>query len=101
MGKRTSRTLRHESPADVGTLWTMRRRESRARCALLSWPTHLELRVVVDGRTLLSESCGRADEAFCLGERWRRRLLDRGWQQVLPGTAEPTPFDGHQGLSPR
>ena len=101
MGNRTSRPARHESSADVGTLWRMRRRDSRARCALLSWSTHLELRVVMDGRTLLSANCGRADEAFSLGERWRRRLVEKGWRQVLPGTAESTTVEDPPGLSPR
>jgi hypothetical protein len=68
----------------VGTLWTMQRRERTARCALMPWPTDWELRVVVDDAILLTERCGTADEAFAVAERWRHRLLDRGWQQIVP-----------------
>ncbi len=31
--------------------------------------------------------CGRADEAFALAERWRRRMLEKGWHQIVPGNA--------------
>ncbi len=58
MDKPILKPSREYLPADVGTLWTMRRRDRRARCALLSGPRGLELRVLVDGRPLLSETVG-------------------------------------------
>jgi hypothetical protein len=66
----------------------MRRRERSARCALMSRPGRLELRVVVDGETLLVDRCARAEEAFTLAERWKHRMIEKGWQQVVPRAAE-------------
>ena len=71
---------------DVGTLWLMRRNGRSARCALMSWPGTLELRVLVDGQSLLSEPCDGAAEAFTLAEAWKRRMTDKGWHQVVPDT---------------
>ena len=81
---RTRRRPHEVGPNDVGTVWTMRRPDHAARCALLSIADGWELRVLVDGESLLSEQCSRVDEAFELAERWKRRMLDQGWQQVVP-----------------
>ena len=70
---------------DVGTLWTMRRSERSARCALMTGATHWELRVLIEGDVLLTERCKTAADAFEVAERWRCRMLVRGWQQVKPG----------------
>jgi hypothetical protein len=84
MGNRPSRKRRQEAPEDVGTLWTMERFAGSARCALIVWPDSWELRVIVDGTTLLSEHCARSEGAFSLAERWKERMLRDGWQQILP-----------------
>jgi hypothetical protein len=84
MRKRTPRASSQETCDDIGTLWTMRRPEHMARCALMSWPGSLEVRVLVDGDILLSERCDRAVEAFMIAEGWKRRMKDTGWQQVVP-----------------
>jgi hypothetical protein len=81
---RATSKSRQASPNDVGTLWSMVHRDSSARCALMAWPEHWELRVLVDGEALLSEPCDRPDEAFQLAEQWRQRMLAQGWRQVLP-----------------
>jgi len=81
---RGSRTLRQDTPDDVGTLWTMRRLDCQARCALLAWPLDWELRIVVDGKTLLAERCPRGAEAFRLADRWRSRMIQKGWRQIIP-----------------
>lgn len=57
-----------------------------ARCALMAWTTDWELRVLVDGDTLLSERCPRGAEAFALADEWRYRMLDQGWLQVVPAS---------------
>lgn len=72
------------SPNDVGTLWTMRRLDHSARCVVMAWPGEWELRVLVDGEQLLSERRPRGDEAFALGEQLKVRMLDAGWEQVVP-----------------
>ena len=69
---------------DVGTLWTMRHSEQRARCALLAWPADWELRVIVDGRTLLSQRCPRGGEAFEIAETWKQRMVEQHWTQIVP-----------------
>ena len=79
---------------DVGTLWSMRRNGRSARCTLLAWSGTLELRVLVDGQSLLSERCDRAAEAFTLAEAWKRRMIDKGWHQVIPAAEQPTAADG-------
>ncbi len=84
MGNRASRSRHHEAPEDVGTLWTLRRFAATARCALVYWPDSWELRVIVDGATLLSERCARPKDAFGLAESWKARLLRDGWKQILP-----------------
>jgi hypothetical protein len=77
-------TTRQDTPNDVGTLWTMRRLDRRARCALIAWLGGWELRVVIDGDTLLAERCPRGAAAFALADQWKRRMLDQGWHQVIP-----------------
>ena len=72
------------SPLDVGTLWTMTRLGHSARCVVMAWPGEWELRVLVDGEELLSERRPRGDEAFTLCEQLKVRMLDAGWQQVVP-----------------
>jgi hypothetical protein len=67
---------------DIGTLWTLSRGESMARCALLALGVGLELRVLLDGDVLKAERCGKYEEAFDLAERWRGRMIDRGWVSV-------------------
>ena len=87
MRNRPARTSRKDTTNDVGTLWTMRRRQRNARCALVAWPDGWELRVLVDREILLAERCARPDEAFALAERWKHRMLDHGWQQIVPRSA--------------
>ncbi len=72
---------------DVGTLWTMHRLEHSARCALIARRSGWEVRVLIGRYLLLEERCARADDAFSVGERWRLRMLQDGWRQVVPGTA--------------
>ena len=85
MGNRTWRPRHHdEAPEDVGTLWTMQRLESSARCALMACSGRWEVRVLVDGTLLLAEPCGRADVAFHLADRWKQRMLQDGWHQIVP-----------------
>ena len=81
---RPSRSSRQDGAEDVGTLWTMHRREHSARCALIARRSGWEVRVLIGRDSLLEERCDRADEAFSIGERWRVRLLEDGWQQVVP-----------------
>jgi len=81
---RVSRTAQRPAVNDVGTLWSMRRHDCQARCALIAWPSDWELRILVDGEILLAERCPRGAEAFAIAERWRNRMLGRGWQQVTP-----------------
>jgi len=45
-------------------------------------PVGLELRVLMDGSILRAERCSRHDEAFELAERWRNRMMDRGWTRI-------------------
>lgn len=77
---------------DIGTLWTLKRGESSARCVLLAMPEGLELRVMMDGSLLRAERCERHDQAFALAERWRDRMLDRGWMRLRaqPQAQSPT-----------
>jgi hypothetical protein len=87
MGNRTIRAPGQGTPDDVGTLWTMQRGDRTCRCALLAWPTRWELCVLVDDKTLLSERCTRVDAAFGLADRWKIRLLEQGWRQIVPRPA--------------
>jgi hypothetical protein len=89
-------TQSRRSANDVGTLWTLRRLEGRARCALLSWPGDWELRVLIEGDTCLTRRCTDVHEAFELAERWRQRLLAKGWRQVVPRSCVA---GGEQGKS--
>ena len=89
MPKAKPLTSRRDPCKDVGTLWSMRRNGRSARCALISWSGTLELCVLVDGQSLLSEPCDGAGEAFTLAEAWKRRMTDKGWQQVVPAGLGP------------
>ena len=83
-------TAQSQGPAtadDVGTLWTMRRHEHRARCALIARPNNWELRVLVDGTLLVAERCERGAEMFALAESLKQKMLGAGWQQIVPRPA--------------
>jgi hypothetical protein len=77
---RSSAPSNNGNQRDIGTLWSLTRGESSARCVLLALPVGLELRVVMDG-SILRTSTDRHDQAFTLAERWRDRMLDRGWSR--------------------
>ena len=79
---RSSAVSRDGSLRDIGTLWTLTRGESSARCVLLALAVGLEVRVLMDGSILRAERCGRHDQAFALAERWRDRMMDRGWTRL-------------------
>jgi len=87
MSKRSATRSSQNAGSDVGTLWMMRRHDRTARCALISRPGGLEVRVLVDGDILLAEHCDRAHEAFTLAEAWKLRMIDKGWRQVTPRPA--------------
>jgi hypothetical protein len=78
---------RQHTPNDVGTMWIMRQRDHVARCAIMAWPGDWELRVVVNGCTLLAERCPRGAEAFAVADEWKRRMVHEGWNQVIPDSA--------------
>ncbi len=69
---RSSAPSNNGNQRDIGTLWSLTRGESSARCVLLALPVGLELRVVMDGSILRSEHCDRHDQAF-----YARRALAR------------------------
>jgi hypothetical protein len=80
MAESRSSALHRDRPArDIGTLWTLERGESSARCGLLALADGLELRVLMDGSLLRAERCRDHEQAFDLAERWRLRMSDRGW----------------------
>ena len=87
MSKRATTSGGPGTGSDVGTLWTMRRHDRTARCALISRRGRLEVQVLVDGDILLSQSCDRASEAFTLADGWKLRMADKGWRQVTPAPA--------------
>ena len=64
---------------DIGTPWMLKRGESTARCVLLALADGLELQVLMDGDLLRAERCERYEQAFALADRWRTRMMDRGW----------------------
>jgi hypothetical protein len=68
---------------DVGTLWTMRRGASTARCALIKCADGWEARLLVENEILLSEPCDRVEEAFFLATQWQPRMQAEGWRQVV------------------
>jgi hypothetical protein len=84
MNARESRSPHHDGSEDVGTLWTMHRREHTARCALIARRNGWEVRVLMGRDLLLEERCERADEAFSVAELWKTRMLQDGWRQVVP-----------------
>ena len=90
MRNRTTMRSRQERPDDVGMLWTLRQQGHTARCALFAWRGSWELRLLVDREILLTERCQRGAETFALAERWKRRLLEQGWDQVVPSASPPT-----------
>jgi hypothetical protein len=83
MNRRTV-TPHVDSPNDVGTLWTMRRLGFGARCALIARPGEWEIRVLVDGQILLAQRRPRGNEAFALAARLKGRMVERGWEQIVP-----------------
>jgi hypothetical protein len=74
-------SARTPSPVDrsIGTMWTLTRGESTARCVLIKVHDGLELRVLMDESRLRSERCATHSDAFELADRWRDRMMSRGW----------------------
>ena len=70
-------------PATSGPCGHSTAASTSARCVLLAMPVGLELRVLMDGSILRAERCSRHDEAFELAERWRNRMMDRGWTRIV------------------
>jgi len=85
--KRRLVTSRADHSHDVGTLWTLRRARLAARCALIAWAGDWEVRVLIDGEILKTERCARGDAAFALAARWKRRMLEQGWESIVPQAA--------------
>ena len=73
--------------ADVGTLWTLIRGDERARCALVSWPDHWELRILIGGASERKQDCREMTDAFAISQQWMREFVAQGWRVLLPGTA--------------
>jgi hypothetical protein len=71
----------------------MERAKSRARCALFAWPSHWEVRVLVDGQMVRSEDCRRGAEGFAVAEGLKNRMFDEGWTQIVP--------PGRRSIGPR
>ena len=74
MNTRESGSSRHDGSEDVGTLWTMHRREHTARCALISRRNGWEVRVLM-GRTCCSKSGASGQKGFSVAELWRTRMV--------------------------
>ena len=69
----------HEAGRSIGTLWSMTRGDSTARCVLMKVRDGLELRVLLDESRLRAEACDSHREAFELADCWRERMTARGW----------------------
>jgi hypothetical protein len=81
-----SRSSLDAAAQDVGTLWMLQRSDVTARCALLNSRAGWELRAIVGAETILTERCDRTEDAFAVADLWKRRLIDQGWRQIVPGT---------------
>ena len=77
------------SRANIGTLWTMKQSAHVARCVLLASVGDWELCLVVDGVPQQAKRCARGTQAFALAAEWKHRMLDDGWQQVVPASSLP------------
>jgi hypothetical protein len=82
-----SKTSRDTVVQDVGTLWLLQRNDVTARCALLTSGDGWELRALVGAEPILTQRCDRTEDAFAVAELWKRRLIDQGWRQIVPGTS--------------
>jgi hypothetical protein len=85
---RTHRTRPAEARVverSIGTLWTLTRGESTARCILVALADGLDLRVLLDEARLRAERCDSHQSALELAGRWRQRMIDRGWIAALAG----------------
>lgn len=80
------RDSRKDAPEDIGTLWSMARGDHRARCVLMVFRGRWEIRVLVDGTSVLSEHCSEPAAGFVLAEKWKRQMFAHGWRQVMPPT---------------
>jgi hypothetical protein len=89
------RVTRQDQPHDVGTLWTMERRERRARCALMAWADEWELRIIIDGVVILTERADGADATFEMAAQLKERMAAEGWRQIVPRT-----FSSHSPTTP-
>ena len=81
---RAARRTEGTQPEDVGTLWTMRRSEHAARCALLAYQGDWVLRVIIGGDVVLTERCRRGARAFRVAEMWKDQMIEQGWRPVVP-----------------
>ena len=65
-------------PVDLGTAWTLHKRDREARCALVSHQLGWELRLMV-GELVRSQVCRSSDEILETAEAWKRAMVARGW----------------------
>ena len=79
MALQESGSAGRESGRSIGTLWSVTRGESTARCVLIKTVDGLELRVLLDESRLRAQECDSHREAFELAESWRERMMARGW----------------------
>ena len=79
MALQESRSAGREAGRSIGTLWTVTRGESTARCVLIKMSDGLELRVLLDESRLRAQECDSHRGAFELAECWRERMMARGW----------------------
>ena len=82
MAHQESRSAGRESGRSIGTLWTVTRGESTARCVLIKTSDGLELRVLLDESRLRTQECDSHRAAFELADCWRERMTARGWVAV-------------------
>ena len=67
---------------DLGTLWTLKRDDSVARCELVAFGNIYEISVSVDDALLLSQRFELRQDVFGTAERWRVRMSERGWKKM-------------------
>jgi hypothetical protein len=90
MGDRGPAPPERSRGEEIGTLWTLHRDESTARCELRVFERTWDLHVVVDGIPLLSQRCAGLHDVFGLAEVWRERMAKRGWKDPTT-TVRPRP----------
>jgi hypothetical protein len=75
------RTNWHGTPVQLGDVFTLRKGDADAHCALQTHEFGWELRLMVGtaAELWMSRVCRTQDDVLTTGEQWKAAMIEKGW----------------------